>query len=41
MKLMFQKQAGHGARQPSPLEIELAEAQGKSFYERVSKVDFS
>ncbi|KAH8689370.1 putative minor allergen Alt a [Talaromyces proteolyticus] len=33
--------AGHGERQPSPLEIQLAEAQGKAFYERVSRVNFS
>lgn len=31
-------QAGSdGSRQPSALELEIAEIQGKSFYERVSK----
>jgi len=31
---------GDGSRQPTPLELEIAELQGKSFYERVSKVSF-
>lgn len=30
-----------GSRQPTALELEIAENQGKSFYERLSKVDFS
>ncbi|RJE20002.1 protoplast secreted protein 2 [Aspergillus sclerotialis] len=30
-----------GSRQPSPLELEIAEIQGKSFYEHVSKVSFA
>jgi len=33
--------AGDGSRQPSPLELELAETQGKHFYELVSKVNFA
>jgi NAD(P)H dehydrogenase (quinone) len=33
--------AGDGSRQPSAKEIELAQAQGKAFYETVSKVNFS
>ncbi|KAI1916873.1 nuclear protein localization protein 4 [Ophidiomyces ophidiicola] len=33
--------AGDGSRQPSALEIELAETQGKSFYQAVSKVNFA
>ncbi|KAL1651165.1 flavodoxin-like fold protein [Diplodia intermedia] len=33
--------AGDGSRQPSEKEILLAEAQGKSFYETVSKVSFA
>lgn len=33
--------AGNGSRQPSKLELEVAEAQGKSFYEIVSKVSFA
>lgn len=33
--------SGDGSRQPSKLEIEVAEAQGKSFYETVSKVSFA
>ncbi|KAL1970462.1 hypothetical protein VTN77DRAFT_4106 [Rasamsonia byssochlamydoides] len=32
---------GDGSRQPTALELEIAEAQGKSFYERVSKVSFA
>jgi len=32
---------GDGSRQPSALEIELAETQGKSFYETVSKVSLA
>ncbi|KAI9804014.1 MAG: Minor allergen Alt a 7 [Piccolia ochrophora] len=32
--------AGDGSRQPTPLEIDIAKEQGKSFYERVSKVNF-
>jgi len=32
---------GDGSRQPSKKELELAETQGKTFYETVSKVDFS
>ncbi|KAH8700680.1 flavoprotein-like protein [Talaromyces proteolyticus] len=30
-----------GSRQPTALELEIAEIQGKSFYERVSKVSFA
>lgn len=30
-----------GSRQPTALELKIAEAQGKAFYETVSKVDFS
>jgi len=30
-----------GSRQPTPLELELAEIQGKVFYETVSKVNFA
>ncbi|BDD54474.1 Minor allergen Alt a 7 [Monascus purpureus] len=30
-----------GSRQPTALELELAENQGKSFYERVAKVNFA
>lgn len=30
-----------GSRQPTPLEVEIAEAQGKAFYEHVSKVNFA
>ena len=33
------KQGADGSRQPSSLELELAEAQGKAFYETVSKVN--
>ena len=33
--------AGDGSRQPSSLELELAEAQGKHFYETVAKVNFA
>ncbi|KAB2571348.1 putative minor allergen alt a 7 protein [Lasiodiplodia theobromae] len=33
--------AGDGSRQPSQKELELAEAQGKAFYETVSKVNFA
>jgi len=32
---------GDGSRQPSAQELELAEAQGKGFYEHVSKVNFA
>lgn len=32
--------AGDGSRQPTALELELAEIQGKNFYETVSKVNF-
>ena len=32
--------AGDGSRQPTPLELELCETQGKTFYETVKKVDF-
>lgn len=32
--------AGDGSRQPSALELEVAEIQGKTFYETVSKVKF-
>ena len=35
------QQAGDGSRQPSAKEIELAEIQGKSFFETVSKVSFT
>lgn len=34
-------QGGDGSRQPSNKELELAQIQGKAFYEAVSKVDFS
>ncbi|ODM24133.1 Minor allergen Alt a 7 [Aspergillus cristatus] len=30
-----------GSRQPTPLELEIAEAQGKAFYEHVAKVNFA
>lgn len=33
--------SGDGSRQPSALELELAETQGKAFYEHVNKVSFS
>jgi len=33
--------ASDGSRQPTPLELELAELQGKKFYETISKVNFS
>ncbi|GME22258.1 putative minor allergen alt a 7 protein [Neofusicoccum parvum] len=33
--------AADGSRQPTPKELELAEAQGKAFYETVSKVNFA
>ncbi|EGP88107.1 unnamed protein product [Zymoseptoria tritici ST99CH_1E4] len=33
--------AGDGSRQPSAKELELATAQGKAFYEQVSKVNFA
>jgi NAD(P)H dehydrogenase (quinone) len=33
--------SGDGSRQPSPKEIELATAQGKGFWETVSKVNFA
>lgn len=33
--------SGDGSRQPSAKELELAEAQGKAFYETVSKVNFA
>ncbi|QKX53258.1 uncharacterized protein TRUGW13939_00334 [Talaromyces rugulosus] len=33
--------AADGSRQPSALELEIAEIQGKTFYERVSKVSFA
>ncbi|KAK5938686.1 flavodoxin-like fold protein [Knufia obscura] len=33
--------AGDGSRQPSQLELELAEAQGKHFYEVIAKVNFA
>lgn len=33
--------SGDGSRQPTPLELEVAEIQGKSFYETVSKVNFA
>lgn len=33
--------AGDGSRQPSAKELELAQAQGKAFYESVSKVNFA
>jgi NAD(P)H dehydrogenase (quinone) len=32
--------AGDGSRQPSAKELELAETQGKAFYELVKKVNF-
>lgn len=31
---------GDGSRQPTPLEMELAEIQGKTFWEKVSRVNF-
>ena len=31
---------GDGSRQPSPLEIEIAQTQGKVFYETLAKVQF-
>merc|ERR1712029_807090 len=33
--------AGDGSRQPSALELEIAQIQGKSFYETVAKVNFA
>jgi NAD(P)H dehydrogenase (quinone) len=33
--------AADGSRQPTALELEIAEIQGKTFYERVSKVSFA
>jgi NAD(P)H dehydrogenase (quinone) len=30
-----------GSRQPTPLELEIAEAQGKAFYKHVAKVNFA
>jgi NAD(P)H dehydrogenase (quinone) len=39
LTFLFQA-GGDGSRQPTPLELEIAELQGKSFYERVSKVSF-
>ena len=33
--------AADGSRMPTPKELELAEAQGKAFYEAVAKVDFA
>lgn len=33
--------AGDGSRQPSAKELELAEIQGKTFYQAVSKVNFA
>lgn len=33
--------AGDGSRMPSPKELDLAEIQGKSFYETISKVSFA
>jgi len=33
--------AGDGSRQPTPLELEIAETQGKTFYGVVSKVNFA
>jgi len=33
--------AGDGSRQPTAKELELAQAQGKAFYETVSKVSFA
>jgi NAD(P)H dehydrogenase (quinone) len=32
--------AGDGSRQPSALELEVAQIQGKTFYETVAKVKF-
>lgn len=32
---------GDGSRQPSAKELELAEAQGKIFFEHLSKVNFA
>ena len=34
-------QGGDGSRMPTDLELKLATYQGKSFYERVSRVNFS
>lgn len=34
-------QAGDGSRQPTKLELTVAEEQGKAFYQAVSKVNFS
>lgn len=33
--------SGDGSRQPTPLELEVAEIQGKSFYETVSRFNFA
>ncbi|KAF2869349.1 minor allergen Alt a 7 [Massariosphaeria phaeospora] len=32
---------GDGSRQPTPLELEIAQLQGKGFYEQISKVNFA
>jgi NAD(P)H dehydrogenase (quinone) len=34
-------QGADGSRQPTELELSIAEAQGKAFYETVSKVTFA
>lgn len=33
--------SGNGSRQPSSKELELAQVQGKVFYEHISKVNFA
>jgi len=34
-------QGGDGSRQPTQKELEVAKAQGKAFFEAVSKVNFA
>lgn len=37
----YARQAGDGSRQPTKLELSIAEEQGKAFYSQVSKVNFA
>ena len=34
-------QGADGSRQPTPLELEVAESQGKAFYEHVARVTYA
>lgn len=34
-------QGADGSRQPTPLELEVAESQGKAFYEHVARVNYA